>query len=171
MPAQDHRTSGVPATPGRRRRVLLAGLIGLAALVVLLVGVRLAVGAVDPPALGSTDGSLEPCPAADNCVSSQAEAARHAVEPLVCPERRADQLAGVLDDELPRSRVVTATDVYAHIEVRSRIVGFVDDLELLVDDEVVHVRSAARLGRNDLGVNAARVDEVRRITNDTAACG
>jgi uncharacterized protein (DUF1499 family) len=67
-------------------------------------------------------------------------------------------------ESMPRTKVIAADDSYVHAEVRSRIFRFVDDLELLIlpDRELV-VRSASRVGRSDLGVNAARVEELRRL--------
>jgi len=42
--------------------------------------------------------------------------------------------------------------------------GFVDDVEFHKDDinQVIHVRSASRLGKSDLGVNRKRVEEIRQ---------
>jgi Protein of unknown function (DUF1499) len=41
--------------------------------------------------------------------------------------------------------------------------GFVDDVEFWLDRtaNVVHVRSASRLGKSDLGVNRKRVEQIR----------
>jgi uncharacterized protein (DUF1499 family) len=70
-------------------------------------------------------------------------------------------LRGVVES-LPRTRIVESDERYLHAEARSRILGFVDDLELLLDaDGVAQVRSASRLGYSDLGVNRARVEEIR----------
>ena len=65
---------------------------------------------------------------------------------------------------MPRTRVVTESDRYLHAEVRSKIFRFVDDLEILImpDWELV-VRSASRIGQGDMGVNVARVEELRRL--------
>ncbi len=65
---------------------------------------------------------------------------------------------------LPRTRLVSETPKYLHFECRSAILRFVDDLEFLVDVErnVIHCRSASRVGYSDLGVNRNRVEQVRR---------
>jgi uncharacterized protein (DUF1499 family) len=64
---------------------------------------------------------------------------------------------------LPGVEIVTQTDGYLHAECSSRLLGFVDDLECLLDRtaDVIHVRSAARLGRRDFGVNHARIETLR----------
>ena len=52
---------------------------------------------------------------------------------------------------------------YVHAEFTSRVLRFVDDVDLVVDDEaqVVRFRSASRIGRWDLGANRRRMDELR----------
>ena len=52
---------------------------------------------------------------------------------------------------------------YLYAEFRSKLLGFVDDLELLFDEKagLFHVRSASRLGRRDFGVNRKRVELLR----------
>jgi uncharacterized protein (DUF1499 family) len=54
---------------------------------------------------------------------------------------------------------------YVYAEFRSKLLGFVDDLELLYDDKagLFHVRSASRLGRRDFGVNRTRVEKLRTL--------
>jgi len=66
---------------------------------------------------------------------------------------------------LPRTVVVTWTPDYLHAECSSRILGFVDDLELQLrgSEGLIAVRSASRLGYGDLGVNRARVEELRGV--------
>ncbi|MCC5947827.1 MAG: DUF1499 domain-containing protein [Nitriliruptoraceae bacterium] len=159
------------ATPPPSRRLLRLLMYVAAALLLAFLAIRLWAGAVDPPVLGVTDGELAPCPPSDNCVVSTATEPRHATDPLTCTDAEVAALAAELEVALPRTEVVTADAGYAHLEARSRVFGFVDDLELLGDGEVVQLRSAARLGRDDLGVNAARVEEVRAIAASASACG
>ena len=52
---------------------------------------------------------------------------------------------------------------YLYAEFRSRLLGFVDDVELLRQGGVLHVRSASRLGRRDFGVNRKRVEALRKL--------
>ena len=77
---------------------------------------------------------------------------------------RRDMVPQLLEvvESMPRTRVISSTDIYIHAEVRSKLFRFVDDLELLVlpDRELV-VRSASRVGQGDMGVNAARVADLR----------
>jgi uncharacterized protein (DUF1499 family) len=58
---------------------------------------------------------------------------------------------------------VRADERYLHAECRSRIFGFVDDLEFLLQPEarVIAFRAAARSGYYNFGVNRARIDALR----------
>ena len=63
-----------------------------------------------------------------------------------------------------RVTIVTEQDTYLHIEARSLVFRFVDDVEFLIDPahNLIQVRSAARTGYSDLGVNRRRVERIRR---------
>jgi len=142
-------------------------LIGFVVSVLLLIGiVRWANSVIDPPAsVGADDGRLATCPSSPNCVSSLANASQHRVTPLQMNGTATEsmrQLHAIIAS-MPRSRVVTADDDYLHAEFRSAVLGFVDDLELLVDETkgIIHVRSASRLGYSDLGANRRRVEQLR----------
>jgi len=121
-----------------------------------------------PPAddLGIRDGALAPCPSSPNCVSTAARDSRHGTEPLVLamPAARAWPLVEEVVAALPGTRIVASTPDYIHAESTTRLMGYVDDLELLLqaDEGRVAVRSASRTGWSDMGANRARVDELRR---------
>jgi creatinine amidohydrolase len=59
--------------------------------------------------------------------------------------------------------VITEEPGYLYAEFETRWLRFVDDVEFLLDAPagVIHVRSASRLGRKDLGVNRKRIEELR----------
>ena len=119
-----------------------------------------------PADLGLTDGRLAPCPGSPNCVSSQADETAHRVDPLAFdgePTAAWQALIQVIE-QLPRTRIVSRDDRYLHAECRSRLWGFVDDLEAALEPAagVIHLRSAARLGHSDLGVNRRRIETIRR---------
>lgn len=139
-----------------------AALLVVGALVGLWVMARTA---KVPENLGVREGRLAPCPQSPNCVSSQAEEASHRVEPLKfeVTAGQAWEAAMAATASLDRTRIVEDTGRYLHAEVRSRVFGFVDDLELLMDAEakVIHVRSASRSGYSDLGVNRSRIQTLR----------
>ena len=57
---------------------------------------------------------------------------------------------------------MSQTDEYIHVEFRSRLFGFVDDVEFLFDDQeaVIHFCSASRSGYSDMGVNRKRMNAI-----------
>lgn len=64
--------------------------------------------------------------------------------------------------EMKRATIVSATPSYLHVEFRSALFRFVDDLEFVLDDpaRVIHFRSASRTGYYDFGVNRRRMKEI-----------
>ncbi|MBA1149098.1 DUF1499 domain-containing protein [Ectothiorhodospiraceae bacterium WFHF3C12] len=118
----------------------------------------------------TTRKHLAPCPDKPNCVCSDAQDRRHAIAPLVL---RGDPAAtwpaiGDIVAALPRTRIVSSDDDYLHAELRTPLLRFVDDLELLLDAQAgeVAVRSASRVGYSDFGVNRKRVEMLRRLLSE-----
>ena len=118
-----------------------------------------------PAGLGVGPSGLAPCPSSPNCVSSAATDAGHRVPPFEFAVAPAEAWRAARDAvaALPRTRIVTETQTYLHAECGSRLLGFVDDLELHLhgEEKAIAVRSASRLGYSDLGVNRKRVLELR----------
>ena len=102
-----------------------------------------------------------PPPTSPNAVRSQSKDPRHAIAALRysgTPDATMRALAELVAT-LPRSHVTTFTEGNLHAECTSYWLGFVDDLELRLNDHdrVIHVRSAYCLGYSDFGDNRARV--------------
>ena len=109
---------------------------------------------------------LARCPDRPNCVSSQSQDVTHAIAPLRLKGNLTagwDAIRGVVGS-LPRCTLVEATDRYLHAECRSWLFRFVDDLEFQLDPVtgVIAIRSAARVGYSDFGVNRRRVEALRK---------
>jgi uncharacterized protein (DUF1499 family) len=109
--------------------------------------------------------SLKPCPSSPNCVSSLAEDVPHRVPPLSWTGELTQAKARLRQAVLAAgdATFVVEADTYWHLEFRSRVFRFVDDVEFLFDREhrLIHVRSASRVGYSDLGVNRKRVETIR----------
>jgi uncharacterized protein (DUF1499 family) len=114
-----------------------------------------------PDNLGVHDGRLAPCKRSPNCVSSQAEPSD--LEHYVPPIRGSMAAARDAVRAMPRTTIVEERDNYLYAEFRTRLLGYVDDVELFFDGRVIHVRSCSRLGRRDFGVNRKRVEELRTL--------
>ena len=114
-----------------------------------------------PDNLGVRDGRLAPCKRSPNCVSSQADASDR--EHYIAPIRGSIATARSAIESCPRSRVIKAEENYLYAEFRTRLLRYVDDVELYFDGRVLQVRSCSRLGRRDFGVNRKRVEELRAL--------
>lgn len=122
--------------------------------------------AIQPDNLGVVEGRLRPCPESPNCVCSFDTDREHSIPPLTfsdSPEAAMERLRQTVK-AMPRTRLVVDAAGYLHVEFRSLILRFVDDVEFLVDAEtrMIHVRSASRLGYSDLGVNRRRIEAIRK---------
>ena len=112
-----------------------------------------------------TAGKLSPCPRRPNCVSSEDDAGLSRIEPLTftgtpetaweCLKRAIQGNGGTLERE--------GSD-YIWAIFKTRLFRFVDDIEFRMDvkNEVIHVRSASRVGYFDFGVNRRRVEALRQ---------
>jgi uncharacterized protein (DUF1499 family) len=114
-----------------------------------------------PANLGVKDGRLAPCRRTPNCVSSQADPSDR--EHYIAPLKASMQDVRKAVEALPRTRIVLAHSNYLYAEFRSKLLGYVDDVEFFFDGTVVQVRSASRLGRRDFGVNRARIQQIRKL--------
>jgi uncharacterized protein (DUF1499 family) len=120
--------------------------------------------------LGVSNGHLTDCPASQNCVLSVGADAKHAIDPItyhVDRNKARETLLKVLT-VVPRTSVIEQTDNYIHATSKSRIFKFVDDVEFYFppNENVIHVRSASRVGESDLGVNRRRVEQIRLALRD-----
>ena len=120
-----------------------------------------------PANLGIKEGRLASCPSTPNCVSSDGADSAHAIPAfqLVVPPVEAWRALRAVLESLPRVHIVSVTDDYVHVECSSAFFGFVDDLELHLraSQNIIAVRSAARLGHSDFGVNRKRVESLRAL--------
>jgi len=116
-----------------------------------------------PDNLGVKNGRFAPCRPTPNCVSSQADPAdkEHYIAPIAFSGTMPELRRAV--ESMTRATVISEEGNYLYAEYRSALLGYVDDVELLLDESarLVHVRSASRLGRSDFGVNRKRIEELR----------
>jgi len=120
-----------------------------------------------PTDLGVTNGQLKGCPDTPNCVCSYTPEGdkEHAIASFPYTGSASDAIARLkqIIEGMERSTVNTVSDDYLYAEFSSKLMGFVDDVEFYAvpGDSVIHTRSAARLGKSDLGVNRKRTEEIR----------
>jgi uncharacterized protein (DUF1499 family) len=126
-----------------------------------------------PMNISIQSGKLAACPGTPNCVNSQGLDAQSKIEPLAynsTPTEAIAKLKTVIGD-MDRTKIISETDNYLYAEFMSKLMGFVDDVEFLLDDhaKVIQVRSASRLGESDLGVNRQRIEAIRAKFNQLQA--
>ncbi len=164
--------------------IVIAGLISIASgwsaiawasptqTIAALPGLNGVFAGTPPQNLGIHDGQLTGCPTSPNCVVSQTVDADHAIAPISYQTDRDTARKALLQvlTVVPRTKVISQTDDYIRFESTSRLMGFVDDGEfyLPANQPVIHMRSAARLGESDLGVNRRRLEQIRLAMKDLA---
>lgn len=153
----------------RKIITLLLKLGGLCIVGLYLLRVLINAMSPRPAILGVLDGQLVDCPNSPNCVSSQADDDRHKVNPILYTTSMVEakgKLMGVLA-AMPQTTVVVEQSDYVHAEFRTRLLHFIDDVEFYFDDEEkkIELRSASRMGYDDLGLNRRRVEEIRKRFN------
>lgn len=123
-----------------------------------------------PTNIGVNSGKLAPCPNSPNCVSSQSQDVQHKIEPLTyksSPQQAMANLKTVIE-LMERTQIIADNDNYLYAEFTSKLMGYVDDVEFYLDPSanIIHIRSASRLGKSDLGVNRKRVETIRAKLNE-----
>lgn len=117
-------------------------------------------------ALGVSDGKLAPCPDSPNCVSSQSQDEKHKIAPLAYESTVAETQAELrrIIQSMQRTKIVKETEGYLHVEFKTAVMNYTDDVEFLFDDslKIIHLRSASREGYWDLGVNRRRIEQIRQ---------
>jgi len=132
-------------------------------LLIPLVWAALAIPSWKRPILGRVDGHLRRCPDSPNCVCSEGETGDHSTEPLRftgAPEAAWSRLIAVIE-ATSNARIITRENDYLRVEFVTPLMRYVDDVEFRLTPHEIHVRSASRVGRSDLGANLKRVEILR----------
>jgi uncharacterized protein (DUF1499 family) len=115
---------------------------------------------------------LSPCPDSPNCVNSQSTDPARFIQPLRYTGDLADARQKLIDllKDSKRTRLIQVETDYIHVEFRSLIFNFVDDVEFYFPsgDRIIHVRSASHTGYYDFGVNRKRVERLRARFENSA---
>ena len=106
---------------------------------------------------------LQSCPDTPNCVCSFDNGKKSFIEPISTTLTLDEIKALILSQR--RVMLVNGSKSYLHFVFTSFLFRFKDDVELLLDSKsnLLHVRSASRVGHRDLGVNRKRVEKLRRM--------
>jgi uncharacterized protein (DUF1499 family) len=112
--------------------------------------------------VGMPDRTASPCGDKPNCASTQDNREKFQLEPfelarganITAIEKAALQLTG--------AETAVKEENYLRRECTSKIMRFVDDLELRIEGSTLLVRSESRVGYSDFGVNRERTELLRQ---------
>jgi uncharacterized protein (DUF1499 family) len=115
------------------------------------------------PQLGVKEGRLLPCGVKPNCkVSFYPEREDHFISPL---ESNLDLLS--INEKINKAQInfklIKKDENYLYYQFESSLLGFVDDIEILVMEGKIHFRSASRVGYSDLGANEQRINMLKEL--------
>ena len=125
---------------------------------------------ITPKNMGVRDGKLAKMPNSPNAVSSQTDIENKKVEPL--------KFSG--DLEATRSKIIKivnnyeGTDIiineknYIYAVFTTGGMKFKDDVEFYFDEDtnLIHYRSASRVGYSDMGLNKKRFNEIQKYYDE-----
>ncbi|UTZ36487.1 DUF1499 domain-containing protein [Vibrio campbellii] len=110
-----------------------------------------------------TDRSQSPCGDKPNCVSTQDTRKEYNLTPFTLTESTNIDSIEQVALELPGAKTAVKEGNYLLIECTSKIMRFVDDLELKIEGDQLIVRSESRVGYSDFGVNRKRAEQLRSL--------
>lgn len=118
---------------------------------------------------GLIDGFLSKCPNTPNCVCSEnKDHSGHYISPINISQNPKHNINYfiILKDTVKSigGTIQIENENYFSAIFSSAIFGFVDDLEVRInsDKKIIHIRSASRVGRSDMGVNKKRVELLKQ---------
>lgn len=117
---------------------------------------------------GLISDQLSKCPATPNCVCSEFKTDEtHFINPIHYSQNQRSTLLQAIKNTLQTmdGKTVFQSNTYIAATFTSRIFKFIDDFEIRIDDtqQIIHVRSASRVGRGDMGANLKRANEFKKL--------
>lgn len=110
-----------------------------------------------------TDRTASPCGDKPNCVSTQDNREKYQLSPFVITSNASIDSIEAAALRLSGAKTAVKQDNYLRIECTSKIMRFVDDLELRIEGDRLLVRSESRVGYSDFGVNRKRAEQLREL--------
>jgi len=141
------------------RRLILFPILAIAGLYFL------SLTAAQPDNLGVVDGQLAQCLESPNCVSTQSNDSEKTMPAIAIVDgghQTLSKIKSAISSNYPKAKLISESDSYLHYEFTSLLFRFVDDVEFYADDskQVVHFRSASRVGHSDMGANKKRMSKI-----------
>tara|TARA_Y100001933_G_C18645911_1_gene416449 strand:+ start:143 stop:532 length:390 start_codon:yes stop_codon:yes gene_type:complete len=119
----------------------------------LFIFILLLIGLIIPSPSMASHVELNPCIQVSHCVREELDVGK-----IDSPYEKVKSIV----QNSPRTKIVELDGDYLHAEVTSRIMKYVDDLEIsfLNEKDNLIIRSESRVGDGDFGVNRKRVDKL-----------
>jgi len=122
-------------------------------------------------ASGLIEGRLSLCPDTPNCVCSEFKNdTSHYIAPIIISQNYKVETVTLLKKVIREmgGTIQVESRYYIAATFTSVIFKFVDDLELRIDSDknIIHIRSASRVGHGDMGVNKKRTDLLKELYNN-----
>ena len=144
--------------------IIVVTLIVVAILVLFVLGQMSQSGEAN----GLFEAKLTKCPDKPNCICTEFGAdATHYIDPIVFTQSNGLGFLSRLKNSIREmgGSIQAEADNYLAFTFTSSIFRFVDDLEIRIDKDqnMIHMRSASRVGRSDLGVNKKRIEQLKKL--------
>jgi len=116
-------------------------------------------GLIVPSSVMASHIEIKPCIQISHCVREELNVERI--------DSSFEKVKSIVEN-IPRTKIVESDGDYIHAEVTSRIMKYVDDLEISFSPENNNliIRSESRVGDGDFGVNRKRVDLIINKLSD-----
>ncbi len=144
--------------------IIIVTLIVVAILVLFVLGQMSQSGEAN----GLVEARLTKCPDKPNCICTEFEAdATHYIDPIVFTQNNGAEILSRIKNSVREigGSIQAEADNYLAFTFTSSIFRFVDDLEIRIDTDqnMIHMRSASRVGRSDGGVNKKRIEQLKKL--------
>jgi uncharacterized protein (DUF1499 family) len=111
---------------------------------------------------------LRACPGTPNCVSSLSDDPQFSIKPILLDDTDSNTAWQRLTAAIEQSggEIVRQDDRYLHAVYTSTLFRFKDDLEAVLSENRIDIRSASRAGKSDLGKNRQRVERLLAVYSE-----
>jgi uncharacterized protein (DUF1499 family) len=136
----------------------------IGALIVTIVGLGVVKNNKTPEELGVNNGKLAAISSKPNNVSSQTDVEEKFVEPLKFQGDLEASKAKILEiiENYEGAEIIKNETDYIYAVFTTSKMRFKDDVEFYLDknSDLIHYRSASRVGKKDFGVNRDRYNDI-----------
>jgi uncharacterized protein (DUF1499 family) len=119
-----------------------------------------------PKEIGMKGQFFHNCPNSPNCVSTMEKRKGYYIAPIKYSLSKEDAFKKMLVviNAMNKVTILKQTPSYIHAVFRTPLMNFADDVEFYFPEkvQVIHLKSASRIGFSDMGVNRKRVESIRK---------